>query len=462
MSLKKGSRKAGKFLTLSIAILLVFMGTWGQVHGKANNEISREELQETFHRVFQRVKNDYVEEVSTQDLMFGAIRGMLSATGDEHTRFMDTDQYNELEAETSGKFVGLGIEISIRDDTLTVVSPIEDTPAMKAGLKPGDKIVEIEHVSTNGMSLPDAVKKLRGERGTKVNITVLRNKDEIHNFTIVRDVIPIKFVESAILDDGKIGYVRLKQFSIPSAPNIAAVLKDFKKKKVKAVVLDLRWNPGGVLEAAHKIANFFIEDGIIVSTRGRHKDQNQEYFADSHNAILPDTPLIILANEGSASASEIVTGAVKDHKRGIFIGTKTFGKGSVQRIYEVNNDYHLGIALTVQKYYTPNNISIHKKGIEPDIEVKPIEFTKEDERNIKTINEKNLLKDFVAKNPGYNDSTVSKFKAYLKQNNLVLSDIALRRILSMENWENGKRPVVELEFDPQLRRAIAEFEKQKI
>ncbi len=449
-----------RIISLGVAFVLIFAGTWGQLQGKSSGgKITQEEATDLFYQVLQYVKNDYVEEVSSDELMFGAIRGMLAATGDEHTRFMDPEQYKELQVDTTGKFGGLGIEISIRDNTLTVVSPIEDTPAMRAGLKPGDKIVEIEKESTHGVSINDAVKKLRGEPGTKVNISVVREGiDEVLYYTIVRDIIRIEVVASTIIPNTNIGYVRLKQFSQTAPSEIRSILEDFKKKNVKAVILDLRWNPGGLLDAAVEISNLFVKEGVLVSTRGRKSAGDRVFRADPRKVVLPNTPLVILANEGSASASEIVTGAVKDHKRGIFIGTKTFGKGSVQSVIPLN--YDTAIALTIQKYYTPSDVSIHKKGIEPDVEVKPLEFTKEDQRNYSILREKEILQNFVKTHKEYNEKNIQLYKVEIEKANLPLSDFALKQSLRQETYNGDKRPVIDLEFDVQLQKAIEHLKKK--
>lgn len=452
---KYGSRNS---IGLIAGIMLVVFGTWGQIQGTANDELSEPALQELFNTVYYHVKNDYVETESSEKLMFGAIRGMLEALEDPHTRFMTPDQFKELQVETRGNFGGLGIEISMRDNILTVVSPIEGTPAMRVGLKPGDKIVEIDKESTRGMSLMEAVKKMRGTPGTSVNISVARTgEDELLYFDIVREIIKIQVVSNEILED-KIGYVKLKQFSQSAARDLAAIIENYKKKKVKGLILDLRWNPGGLLDAAHKIGNFFISDGVIVSTRGRKPELDRVFAANKSETIAPDLPVIVLVNEGSASASEIVTGAIKDHKRGIVIGEKTFGKGSVQNVIPLR--HNTAIALTIQKYYTPSGTSIHKKGIKPDIEVKVPEFTKTDRRNFKTLREKKILQQYADKNPGYDKANVQKFMEHVKAKHLELSEYAATMALRDEYYKTRKRPLVDLATDSQLIRAIEEMKKK--
>ncbi|MCB1200059.1 MAG: S41 family peptidase [Leptospiraceae bacterium] len=452
-------RVRNRIIGLSVGLLLVIVGSVGPIAGTAKNEIPEPGLQELFNTVLYHVKNDYVEEVPSQDLMFGAIKGMLGALDDPHTRFMTPEEFNELQVETRGNFGGLGIEISMRDNILTVVTPIDDTPAMRVGLKPGDKIVEINKKSTRDLSLPDAVKQLRGAPGSSVNVSILREgEDEILYFDIVREIIRIQVVTSTYLNNNKIGYVRLKQFSQTSPQEMAKVLQEFVDKKVTGIILDMRWNPGGLLDAAHRISNFFVKEGVIVSTRGRKPELDRVFNANPRNLIVPgNIKVIILANEGSASASEIVTGALKDHKRAKFIGIKTFGKGSVQNVIPLN--YQTAIALTIQKYYTPSNVSIHKKGIEPDIEVKPPEFTKDDRRYYKNIREKKLIQNFVKADTKYTPATIESFKKLVEENGYPLSTFALKRTLKEEIDRNETRPIVDLEFDNQLQRAIEELKK---
>lgn len=455
---KKLIRRHALGITMGLGLLLI--GSLGSIAKTGKNEIPEAGLQELFNTVLYHVKNDYVDEAKSEELMFGAIKGMLASLDDPHTRFMTPDEFKELQVETRGNFGGLGIEISMRDNVLTVVSPMEGTPAMRAGLKPGDKIVEINRKSTRGISLPDALKLLRGAPQTSVNISILREgEDEILYFDIVRETIRIQVVTSTLLEHNRIGYVRLKQFSQSSPQEVAAVLKSFTEKKVKGIILDLRWNPGGLLDAAHGISNFFIKDGIIVSTRGRKSEMDKVFRANPRNMIVPtNIPVITIANKGSASASEIVTGALKDHKRAIFIGEKTFGKGSVQSVIPLK--YQTAVALTIQKYFTPSGVSIHKKGIVPDIEVKQPDFTKEDRRNYRSLREKKIIQNFAKKNPLYNAANISKFKTLVEGKGYPLTDFALKRSLKEETERNHKRPIIDLEFDTQLKRAIAELKKK--
>ena len=450
---------------LLISIVFFTIGTFGQVFSKnKKSTISNQGLIELFHQVLYQVENNYVEEKKKQDLWFGAIDGLLAGLDDPHTRFMDPDEFKSLTSDTRGRFGGLGIEITMRDEILTVISPIEGTPAMRAGIEPGDQILEIEDKSTRGLSLIDAVKIMRGKPGTSVKIGVKREgEDELLYFDIIRGIIRIETVTSDVIQPNNIGYIKLKQFSQPSYSKLKYTIRKFKKDGIKRLILDLRWNPGGLLDSAYQISNLFIDKGVIVSTKGRNPLNNKVFKADKSRAIASKIPLVILVNEGSASGSEIVTGAIKDHKRGTVIGVKTFGKGSVQQVIPLS--YNTAIALTIQKYYTPSGVSIHKKGIEPNIEVKPLTFTKEDRRHLRSIKDNKLLKKFVEQKNCtvcrvYNKKSIQKFSQFLKEQNIVLSDYSMKFLLKSELNKNKTRPKYDLEFDVQLQKAIDYLSKK--
>jgi carboxyl-terminal processing protease len=319
-----------------------------------------------FTEVLSYVEANYVQEVEPQKLVYGAIRGMLR-TLDAHSSFMPPDVYREMQVETEGRFGGLGIEITIRDDILTVVSPIEGTPAYRAGIQPGDKIVTVDGKSTKDMSLIDAVKQLRGPADTPVTIGVIREGfTEPKDFTLMRAIIQIKSVRSTLIQDD-IGYVKLRSFHKNTSDELADALQDLEERHINALILDLRNNPGGLLEQAIAVTDEFIKGGqLIVYTKGRLANQNMKGFSKDDEAHI-DFPMVILVNGGSASASEIVAGALQDLERATIIGTKTFGKGSVQTIIPLSDGS--GLRLTTAKYYTPKGRVIHEKGIVPDIVV---------------------------------------------------------------------------------------------
>ncbi|MBP9854733.1 MAG: S41 family peptidase [Candidatus Omnitrophica bacterium] len=323
------------------------------------------------------IQADYVEEIPPKDLIYGSLKGMLS-TLDPHSQFLDPDEYKELKTETQGKFGGLGIEISIRDGLLTIISPIEDTPAWNAGIKAGDRIVKIEDKLTKDITLGDAVKLLRGKPGTEIRITILRESEfKIEEFKLTREIIHIQDVKNVQVLKDNIGYIRLTEFREDSATEFRKGLDTLGKDGATGLILDLRNNPGGLLNVAIKITEEFLPSGTpIVSTKGRRKSQDTETFS-SNNSHVVEWPMVILINEGSASGSEILAGALKDNKRAIILGTKSFGKGSVQSVIPLPDGS--GLRLTTSKYYTPSGVTIHGKGIEPDIVIEKINSKEEDE-----------------------------------------------------------------------------------
>jgi len=313
------------------------------------------------------IETDYVDDVKPKDMIYGALKGMLSSL-DPHSQFLDPENYNELKVDTEGKFGGIGIEITVQDGLLTVVSPIEGTPAWRVGIKPQDRIVKIDDEVTKDMTIADAVKKLRGRPGSSVRLSVLRESQKrVIEYKVVRDVIRIKDIkEVRILEDG-IGYIRLVEFRETTPRELDNALERLKKDKMTGLIIDLRNDPGGLLEIAVKVTEKFIPaDKLIVSTKGRKKDQNVDFFSHADKPLL-DLPLLILINEGSASGSEIVAACLQDYKRAIILGTKSFGKGSVQTVIPLSDGSAL--RLTTARYFSPLGKEIHGKGVTPDIEV---------------------------------------------------------------------------------------------
>lgn len=322
-----------------------------------------------FSEALSIVQKNYVEEPETQELVRGAIRGMLTSL-DPHSSFMTPDMYKEMQIDTQGEFQGIGITIGTRDGILTVIAPIDDTPAHRAGILAGDKIVMIEDKPTKDMSLMEAVKLMRGPKGTQVTISILREGEPAPiKHTITRDVIPLTSVKVKDIDRN-IGYLRITNFAKKTSTEFGEALEKIRKEKgedFKGLVLDLRNNPGGLLVSAIEIADHFIESGPIVTTKGRLQNQNFAYNAKTRGTE-PQYPMVVLVNGGSASASEIVAGALQDSKKAILIGTTTFGKGSVQTIYRLGDGS--GMRVTTARYFTPSGRSIQATGIEPDIIVR--------------------------------------------------------------------------------------------
>lgn len=345
---------------------------------------------EAFSNILSIVRKNYVEDVETKTLVNGAINGMLTSL-DPHSAYLTPELYKDLQSDTQGRFGGLGIEITVKGGILTVVSPIEDTPAAKAGIKPGDQIFKIEEEFTKDMSLVDAVKKMRGLRGSKINLTIRREgANDLLDFTLVRDIIRVQSVRSRTLEPGY-GYVRLAQFQERSDRDLQRALEKLVAEKggMKGLVLDLRNNPGGLLTQAVRVSDMFLDSGLIVYTEGRIEAQKQKYFAQK-DGTWQEFPIVVLVNGGSASASEIVAGALQDHKRAVVLGTKTFGKGSVQTILPL--DDNSALRLTTARYFTPKGRSIQATGIVPDIIVEAVaaQEGKPDERKRSGLREENL------------------------------------------------------------------------
>jgi carboxyl-terminal processing protease len=345
-----------------------------------------------FLEVLQQVEDNYVEPQDTTTLINGALKGMVESL-DPHSSYMTKDEREDLMNETEGSFSGIGIEISLKDNVLTVISPIEDTPAYKAGMKAGDKIIKIEDKLTLDMDLQDAIKLIRGPKGSEVKLTISREgADKPLVFTITRDVIPLRSVKNYNLGN-EIGYVRISNFYGNTYDDLDAALDNLEKSgKLKGLILDLRNNPGGLLEQSILVSDEFLDSGVIVSTKGRDIKQNIEEHAQK-NKKPRDYPIVVLVNGGSASASEIVAGALQDNKRALILGTQTFGKGSVQTILPLSDGS--GLRLTTARYYTPSGRSIQASGITPDIELEYIapkesEKTTTAEETTITIREKDL------------------------------------------------------------------------
>lgn len=342
-----------------------------------DNELPLEQLQK-FTEVYARVKQDYVETPDSKEMINNAIRGMLTGL-DPHSDYLDEESFKELQVGTSGEFGGLGIEVGMEDGFVKVISPIDDTPAQKAGLMTGDLIIRLDEAPVKGMTLNDAVKMMRGQPGTKIDLLIVREgKDKPFKVTLTRDVIKVQSVKSRMLEPGY-GYLRISSFQAKTTDALIEALNKLKadnKQNLRGVILDLRNNPGGVLNAAVGVSDAFLNDGKIVYTEGRVEDAKMEYKANAGDE-LDGAPIVVLVNQGSASASEIVSGALQDHKRALIVGQKTFGKGSVQTVLPL--DEKTALKLTTARYFTPSGRSIQAEGIKPDIEVKPLKVTSDNQ-----------------------------------------------------------------------------------
>jgi carboxyl-terminal processing protease len=410
---------------------LSFLGLHGDSHVSALDKTIYKELK-TFNEVLNIVERNYVEKVDPQTLVQGAISGMMKSL-DPHSTFMTADVYQELEVDTKGSFGGIGTEITILKDILTVVAPIEDTPAFHAGIKAGDQIIQIDGKSTKDINIVEAVKKLRGPKDTKVNLTIMRgNAAKPLEFTINRAMINIKSIRTRIYDE-HIAYVRITSFQERTGDDLKKALTDLnaKAKPFKGLILDLRDNPGGLLTQAVEVSDAFMKSGVIVSIKGRTKGMENKFTARD-DVYEPTGPIIVLVNEGSASASEIVSGALQDNGRGIILGTKTFGKGSVQTVIPLEDGSAL--KLTTAKYYTPKGRSIQAEGIIPDITVKQLKQEPDKELPERILREKDL-KGHIKKETGKEEEDAAG-----KEADDLAADHQLKSALDMlKSWDVFKR-----------------------
>lgn len=428
-------KKLALFL-LSAGVLFAVMGIGSWRLSAAQVESGYESI-ELFTDVISMVKKSYVEEVDTKKLIYGAINGMLASL-DPHSSFMPPEMFKEMKIETKGAFGGIGIEITIKDSILMVISPIEDTPAYRAGIKAGDHIVKIDEKFTKDMTTMEAVKRMRGTKGSKVTLTIMREGfEKPKEFPLVRDIVQVKSVKFKTLDEGY-GYVRIAQFQEKTADDFAKALKTLRDENggnLRGLVLDLRNDPGGLLDQAVKVSEYFVEEGkLIVYTEGREKDSRMRFTARA-TAKEPHYPMVVLINSGSASASEIVAGALQDHKRAVVMGTQSFGKGSVQTIIPLTDNS--GLRLTTARYYTPNGRSIQAKGITPDIVVEQKEVAAQPKKDGIHIREKDLENHFESE--GEKESSEGKTETKLppyKTDEQIRSDYQILRGLDLlKGWE---------------------------
>jgi len=450
----KGFAKGAAYAAVAAFFLGVGLGIVATVRGGqavAATNSSYEHLK-VFAEVMTLIQNYYVEEKSPKDLTEGAIKGLLR-TLDPHSAYMDKESYEGRKQETEGKFGGLGIEITIKDSYITIISPMEDTPAERAGLRAGDKIVKIDGVATKDMDLMDAVKKMRGEVGTKVTVTIYREENgktpAPFDVELTRAEIKVHSVKSEMIND-EIGYLRILSFSAATSSEAADALKKFKQKNFKSLVLDLRNNPGGLLKEAVEVSELFLKEGTtIVSTKGRSPEQNSVYLS-RNKGTYTDIPIVVLINAGSASAAEIVSGALKDTKRAIIVGNRSFGKGSVQTVRELSDGS--GLSLTTARYYTPAGIMIHGVGVSPDIEVK-LRIEGRDDDGSEPIREKDLMEHFQG---------LKESRPEPKQKKPAVKEVPKnpketkdpKDTKDAKDKELGPRKVFDMEKDNQLQRAV--------
>lgn len=419
-----------------------------------------------FQKVFATLQQNYVDtnKVTTKKLMYGAMKGMLEATGDPFTFLLDKELTEALNTEMSGKYGGVGLSISQNTDKwLMVVAPIEDTPAEKAGILAGDIISEIDGKSTQGMSTDDAANQMRGKSGSKVVLTIRREGViEPIKYTLTRATIEIKSVKYKMIDDTA-GYVRITTFGDDTSKDLKAALNDLKKRGMKKLIVDLRNNPGGRLDTAIDVVEEFLSDGKILYTRGRSKSENQDYYASKKGDDWTQGDMVVLVNQYSASASEILAGALQDNNRAKLLGETTFGKFSVQYVLPLDNRDKTAFKLTVAHYYTPNGRRLHGRGITPDFVVVEPKLSNADVLALTELRKGGQIANYVKKFPNESSDALElpKLKAELNKNNIPVSDYLLERLVYNERNLGNYKEIVDMRYDKQLLSAIDYLEKGK-
>ena len=418
--------RALKRLLIGLAAAFCLGPLWVAHAGQAENAVQLpiEDLK-IFAEIFGKIKSDYVEDIDDSQLLNDAIKGMLNGL-DPHTVYLDPDSFREMNIDTHGEFGGLGLEVTMENGVIRIVAPIDDTPAHKAGLKSGDLIISMDGVQVKGLSLGESVSLMRGKPGSEIVLTIVRkDRPEPFEVTLKRAIIQLESVRAELLETG-FGYVRVIQFQIGTATSLRQQLARLAREAgtaLKGLVLDLRDNPGGVLDGAIQVSDTFLRDGLIVSTRGRAED-SEVTFSASPKDYLNDAPLVVLVNGGSASASEIVAGALQDHGRALILGTTTFGKGSVQTILPMLNG--AALKLTTARYYTPNDRSIQATGITPDVVSQPAESSQTLDRDASRLRESDLAGHLENELEKDQNATVDT-----KTDPLLFSDLQVREALNI-------------------------------
>ncbi len=455
----KKDRKIWIWLSGALMAMILFLAFVPVTFAQGTGKNSQYGL--IFDEMMRFIKTYYIDEVDEKTLFEGAMKGMFEAIGDPHSVFMTEEEMEAASDSAMGQFGGVGLYITKQSGNaeidadykpyVRVVSPIEDTPAYRLGIRAGDYIIKVDGKPTDSMTLNEATGMMRGKPGTTVNITFLRDEDIIFSYDIVRENIEVPSVKSDIIDKN-IGYMRIIQFAANTPDKVKEALDSLSKKRIKYLVIDLRSNPGGVLEAAIDIADMFLDDGVIVSTKSKIPSWNHVYNANKKVRLSKSVPIAILIDRGSASAAEILSAALSDNGRAVLIGETTYGKGSVQQLRSLGKD---GFKLTMAKYYTPKDINIDKVGIPPEKEVKDRELTEEEKTSYKKLIEEYRVQKFVKENPKPSDLQIDTFIHQLKDEGIVMEDRILRKLVRNElNFANNDSPVYDLEFDIVLQEAV--------
>ena len=448
-------------VTTVLITLLVILAIAPRVSAQSRDQDARYYLK-LFNDVFQFIENHYVDEEKTNPhaLIEGAFKGLFEALDDPHSAYLTAEEMRRLRDDTQGEFGGVGIYILTTDKGVEVARPIEGTPAQRAGIRAGDVITAVEGQSIAKLSIDDVVKLLRGKPGSSVTVTILRGESYSFNVTLARDMIEIPTVRSAIIPKN-IGYLQVLKFTPMTADRIKDSLESLRREGFKSLIIDLRGNPGGLLSSVVDVADLFFDEGaVIVSTRSRIPADNRIYRSGEKPVVSTDMTIIVLIDRYSASASEILTGALKDSKRALILGETSYGKGSVQQIIPVDTG---GFRLTTSKYYTPLGISIDKVGITPDITVKRDDFTEEEIQSYRKLLEGGFIREFLSKNPNPSDEQVISFVVNLQKQGIVLREERIKKeIRDVLNQINSIQSMYDLEYDIVLKEAVRLLREGKV
>jgi len=440
-------------VTAFLAAIIVLL-TFAPKVLAGNQDEENERFIGMFFEVFRFVQENYVDEskVTAGNLVEGALRGMFEALDDPHSAYLSAEEMRELDDTTTGRFGGVGLIISKIDRGVEVVSPIEGTPAYRAGVNAGDLIVAVDGNSVVDMNIDEVLAVLRGDPGTSVTMTIIRGKNLKFDVRVVRDLIEVPTVRKGIIPDG-IAYLRVIQFTPLTSERVEDAIREFDDNNYRAMIIDLRSNPGGLLSSVIDVADYFLSKGPIVSTRSRVAAENHVFYASSRNTLVAaDFPIVVLIDRGSASASEILAGALQDTRRATIMGEKSYGKGSVQQIKRIGD---AGFRLTMSRYYTPLGKNIDQIGISPDVPVLEPELSEEEEQALSRIIEEELIKDFVARFPDPSEKAVASFIGELGGKDIRLDDRYIRRLIKNElNRTNNNPPVYDLDYDIVLQEAV--------
>lgn len=455
-------KRSALWIGISIGLIaIVFALSTVPVAMAQGSQSDSEQALGLFEQVYRFIQRNYVDEIDPDVLIDGALSGMFEALDDPHSAYLDTDEMRSLTDTTSGEFGGVGMFISKPggdDDQryIEVVSPIEDTPAYRAGLRAGDRIKAVEGASTAELSVDEVVDLLRGEAGTAVNITILRGEDLEFPVSLERAIIRVPTVKWDMIHEN-IGFLRIIQFTPYTEDRVREAVESFQDGQYRSMIIDLRSNPGGLLDSVVDVADLFFDGGVIVETRGRVASENKTFTARRGQIVDDRKEIVVLVDDGSASAAEILAAAMKDRERATLIGETTYGKGSVQQVRSLGTS---GFRLTMARYYTPSGVNIDKVGVEPDIVVKEPELSEEEQDSYARIREEERIIGFVAEVNDPTDAQIDAFLEDLRADGIVLNDRWLRRLIRIEvNRVLNRTEVYDLEYDLVLQRAVEYLEE---